>query len=387
MAAGLVSLLLSFLVVEVGLRAFAAVKDEWLRFEGINAFTDLEAHLDSYEQMSPDKYYHWTLRPGYGATANEIIAQKTASGKKLGASAYSADTMNSVGPGIRVNSDGFRGDEIPPAVAGPSILMLGDSVTFGLTSTTYPRLVQDRLKEKGISARVINAGVEGYSIRNLEFELERYLEQEPQIVTIMIGWNDIYTSPPDFISPFGNLATVRATKRVLSYLETAFLSKDQMLEKMYGSSASADVNADIVHKLKDYLPPYIHRLRGLTERLSSSGAIVHLVTLPGIFTMSSMPSDKALRIGHLPSYTRNPFVVAAISDAFNNSIRELAADGRIKVIDLAAWSEEHLSPRDQYFSDAVHLTAAGLTKAANYISEQLLSNFSCANGTCKVVSE
>lgn len=373
-AAGLFSFLFALLVMELGLRLFVSVKDELIQFEGVNAINDLASQLDPYEQISPNKYYHWTLRPGYNASGQVVIENKIAQGKILGASANAADQEQSEATGITVNRDGFRGREIVRDSGAPKILMLGDSVTFGLTATTYPGWVQKNLAEKGIATQVINAGVEGYSTRNLLFEIDRYLALEPKIVTIMIGWNDLYTTTPSAISIFDNLAIVRTVKRIARHIETRIMEKDQVLAKMYGNAGSADKDAPEVRRLIDYLPPYFQRVESLVERLREAGAIVYLVTLPGIFTMDTEPSERALEIGHLPHYTQNPYVLAAYAEANNKGLRRLARDIGAKVLDAAAWSKENLSPRETYFSDSVHLTAEGLKKLADFMADELASD-------------
>ncbi len=68
---------------------------------------------------------------------------------------------NSADAGIRINSLGFRSDEIPlKKVAGEfRILVLGDSVTFGTggrNEGTYPSILQERLR------RYIQKGVLGF---------------------------------------------------------------------------------------------------------------------------------------------------------------------------------------------------------------------------------
>jgi lysophospholipase L1-like esterase len=97
----------------------------------------------------------------------------------------------------------------------------------------------------------------------------------------------------------------------------------------------------------------------LARALAESSARVYLVTLPGLYLRDAAPSARALEIGHLPQYTDNPYVVAALADAYNAGLRELAPRVGATAIDVDAWSREALQPRDEYFSDSVHLTEVG----------------------------
>ena len=64
-----------------------------------------------------------------------------------------------------VSSDGFRRSELPRAVAGEiRILVLGDSVTFGLgmaNGQDWPSMLEKYLRSRGVPATVMNAGNPG----------------------------------------------------------------------------------------------------------------------------------------------------------------------------------------------------------------------------------
>jgi lysophospholipase L1-like esterase len=106
--------------------------------------------------------------------------------------------------------------------------------------------------------------------------------------------------------------------------------------------------------------------------MRASGSEVVLITLPGLFIMDEEPSPQALKVGHLPTFTDNPYVLAKISMEYNKRIRRLAKSEDLLLIDLEEWSRESLKPRDQFFFDSVHVYEEGQMRIGQYLAEQLL---------------
>ena len=102
--------------------------------------------------------------------------------------------------GIKINSDGFRGEEIvkPKPDDICRIICLGDSCTYGLLikndKDVYPKVLEAILNEKGIikkKVEVINAGVSGYSsYQGLQLLKGPIIDLQPDIITIQYGLND-----------------------------------------------------------------------------------------------------------------------------------------------------------------------------------------------------
>src|SRR5689334_14172915 len=75
------------------------------------------------------------------------------------------------------------------------IVTLGDSITKGWRAgvkkeETFPYLIEQDLKKKGIEAEVINVGIGGETTRQALARLDKVLALKPKIVTIMYGSND-----------------------------------------------------------------------------------------------------------------------------------------------------------------------------------------------------
>ena len=87
--------------------------------------------------------------------------------------------------------------------------------------------------------------------------------------------------------------------------------------------------------------------------------------------MSAKPTPQALKIGHLPEFTENPFVLAKLTERYNIALRVLAKRRDLGLIDLEKWSVQALRPREDFFLDSVHLTGSGLDMIGNYMADQL----------------
>jgi lysophospholipase L1-like esterase len=88
--------------------------------------------------------------------------------------------------------------------------------------------------------------------------------------------------------------------------------------------------------------------------------------------MDEEPSAQALEVGHLPTFTDNPYVLAKISQEYNKTLRRLGKSHGLLVVDLEEWSRGSLKPRDRYFFDSVHLYEEGQSRIGAFLAEQLL---------------
>lgn len=109
----------------------------------------------------------------------------------------------------RMNSDGFRGREyaIPKPAGTFRILVVGDSVVQGLTVSyaqtweqVLERLLNRRAAAPSLHYEVINAGIGGYVSRQALVRLvDRGLKYQPDLVLVLVGWNDlVFSSVPSW---------------------------------------------------------------------------------------------------------------------------------------------------------------------------------------------
>lgn len=87
----------------------------------------------------------------------------------------------------------------PPPVPPPAlhVLCFGDSLTAGKDlpdpeRQSYPAILEKRLKEKGHSVRVTNAGQSGDTTFEALARLDFSLEDRPDIVIVCLGSNDVF---------------------------------------------------------------------------------------------------------------------------------------------------------------------------------------------------
>ncbi|MBO6786028.1 MAG: SGNH/GDSL hydrolase family protein [Rhodospirillales bacterium] len=362
-----------FATLELFSQVIYQTREDIANFFHVGDLLNLSNRLDPYEMAVPGDAFHWVLRPGYSADRSAVAELKKAQGKELGAQAFSAD-QNETGrsvSGITVNQSGFRGEALRDLEKFPRVLMLGDSVTFGLGTETYPHVVAGELLEKNIQVEIINGGVEGYGVRNLLKEVPRYRDLSPKVVTVMIGWNDIYDE--NLLDELQELPIKTGW-----LLREAWRAAMRLSEKdrsraieLYQRQKTPDRHAAVLEKVRSFEPRFLDEVITLIDKLQAMGARVALITLPGLYSAEVEPDATALAIGHLPAYTANPFVLAELTARYNAALREIAERPDVYLFDAAEWSREALSPRREYFLDSVHLNERGLRKLGVFFAERL----------------
>jgi acyl-CoA thioesterase I len=69
------------------------------------------------------------------------------------------------------------------------VACVGDSITQGQVSANYVRILEQRPASKGV--RFVNAGVNGNLAYNVAQRLDAVIAQRPDVVTLLIGTNDV----------------------------------------------------------------------------------------------------------------------------------------------------------------------------------------------------
>lgn len=141
--------------------------------------------------------------------------------------------------------------------------------------------------------------------------------------------------------------------------------------RLYSRDLKPISDSPDVRALETFMPSFMSRIEKIIDEMESIGARVVLVTLPGLFSMTENPSPRSLKIGHLPYFTENPFVLAKLTERFNFALRALAARRHLGLVDLDKWSILTLRPREAFFSDSVHLTQRGLEMIGVFMADQL----------------
>ncbi len=371
LVATLLIVVMTAVLLEGMSRLAYAYREDLQKLPGLSDLLQRDLDLDAYEMPATDGGYHWVLRPGYAADAARVIDEKAKAGRVVGRRALEGAGMTAGMPVMRINRDGFKGPEIDASRSRPRILALGDSTTFGMGGFDYPRVMEAAFGRKGVAAEVVNGGVEGYAPRNVLREMGRYGKLKPQIATLYIGWNALYSRNPEIYRMEERFRLVWAGRRVGRMLRAVVRGARNDALSLYNREMNPDRQSSEVADLETYRPLFLVDVEKVVDGLQAMGARVVLVTLPGLFTMQDKPTAKALKMGHLPEFTDNPYVLAAMTARYNESLRVLGKRRGLVVIDLEAWSRAALRPRDAYFSDSVHLTPGGLEKIGRFMAEQL----------------
>lgn len=373
-AFAVVCVALAALVFEVGSRLLVAFRSTRARASEQPADTapgspDLEAigralALDPYETVDPQNTSTWRLRPGCTLTLRQVMEAKRQGGHDL-AVRYLQERAKRLGVSdddvvVRVNAAGYRGPEIDPTHARVRILAIGDSCTFGTTvgeQYPYPRVVESALRRMGSDVEVINAGVEGYAPSNVLFRIDELRALRPDITTIYIGWNALFDE-----SFFEKTHGAGKYSAGLGLLKDAYERAMQRLgdpqeraRAAYAREKHPDPAAPEVAALADYEPWFLRDLERVVAAMQAGGSRVVLITLPGLYVPDEAPTREALAVGYLPRFTDNPYVLARMSDRYNDCLRALAARLGLPLVDLDRWGRTTLEPRAAHFFDSVHL--------------------------------
>lgn len=335
------------------------------------ALTGLD--LEPYKMPSPRWPGHWVLRPGYQATIQQLLEHKLHANRTRGVQAIEAALGNPNHESqaiLHINKDGFKGPELDQSHSRTRVLMLGDSITFGIGVVDYPRTTEKKLHKRGIAVEVINGGVEGYLPHDVLLEMDRYKAVKPAIATLYIGWNALYKQTPWPDSWENKLRLTWLAISAYRALQTR-LDSVAYARSLLGRTPMPDSHLPEVKSLESYDPPFMDEIEKIVDEMAAAGADVVLVTLPGLFSLSERPTPRALAIGHLPQFTNNPFVLAMLTDRYNAALRKLAHHRGLGIIDLEKWSVDALRPRDAYFMDSVHLSAQSLELIGAFMAEQL----------------
>lgn len=181
-------------------------------------------------------------------------------------------------PGMRVNSQGFRGPELPPErdPRRRRIALLGDSCTMGFRVASeddiFAGLLPRLLAGDGIAAETLNFGVDGYSSHQGRLLLDDVLDvYAPDYVTLYFGYNDHHWANAsdreiDFSTP--------AARHILETSHAYRLLRRWILRL-------AGKEARLVTPERRVAPDaFEENLRAMVLRIRGAGAVPILLTTP-----------------------------------------------------------------------------------------------------------
>ena len=356
--------------LELGARAAFLVKD---RIQPLVSIAP--SSFDEYKIRDPGQSWNWRLKSGFSLTLQQAVQAKKRTGRVL-AEQYLIERAAHLGITddsllLSINGDGFKGPEIDQRHSKIRILTLGDSCTFGtlFDKFSYPRTLEQELRVRERDVEVINGGVEGYGPKNVLARIAEYKALRPEMTTIYLGWNALYDES-EWEQRHQRLYAAKLVRKAYQKLLPG--NETTKALALYGKPKRVNRHAEEVKDLEDYVPSFMHDVEAIVKELQSVGSRVVILTIPGLYSMDEEPSEKALKIGHLPEFTDNPFVLAKMSLRYNRELRDLAQRYHLYGVDLEEWSKTALRPRDSYFFDSVHLYEEGQVLLGQFLAEQLL---------------
>ena len=327
-------------------------------------------YVDPSDNVTRNKPGSWTYR--------QLHHELTSQGRHLGvddlehlAAQYNLQPDDVV---VSINRHGFVGPEIldprPPRTV--RVMTIGDSVTFGpyYYPMSYPRVMERAIASAGFQVEVINSAVQGYSLDKVLKRLDEFMELEPDVITVMIGWNRtlIRADPGKNESLYRGVALYRFFYHLWSRSTEA--------TQFPGHAANFYNPAD----------PFMARLRQttfefdlkdwgeLTDRIHARLPRCRIVVLGlgGLFMDGIQPDAAAIKLGYSVTFTHNLDAWAVLTAAYNQKLAQFAREQKLGFIDVGEWSRGAFQPRSSYFIDSVHPNSRGYELMGKHIASEMI---------------
>jgi lysophospholipase L1-like esterase len=309
----------------------------------------------------------------------------------------------------RYNKEGFRGPDskLPKPKGTFRILAIGDSVVEGILVTygeTWEKVLEDMLDSSAAEPRsnldceVINAGVGGYvSWQALSRLKERGLKYEPDIVMVLVGWNDMLYSSLPMWRPYTDAAKIekarnegyhegwreRLRARIRGPMYRAcFIAR--LLSKGVNTIRDARLRKTVIEKHKvdsglkfneDALTLYVENLEEIYRAVSQAGARMALITWPTIIGPGFLEDmDIDCRLTPIqrscPLSARELWSWYARYEDAQRGFKSAHPD--IIFVDAAStFLERDKGERLSLFLDLAHLTPRGNRELAEMVMQEL----------------
>lgn len=377
--------LLTLLGLEAAARIGFAAKD-WVRAKlPIQPAQIMNLHV--YQMLDPKDPGLWRLKPGYSLTLSQLMEDNRKAGRVLAVKVVEEKARQyHTAPEqvlFQVNRGGYKGPELDPRHGKVRVLTLGDSCTFGTyyDKSCYARVLERELSHRGRPVEVVNGGVEGYAPREVLKRIEEFKALKPELTTIYLGWNALYAEDmsatfqglhSDWLSSLEkHVALIHAARRIYEKTGTLIAGRQRTAMALYEKKKNPDQAAPELARLEGYKPSFLGQVEEIITQMQSAGSRVVLFTLPGLYRLDEVPTAQALKIGHLPEFTDNPYVLAKMVRNYNQELRLLGQRRGVRVIDLEQWGLDTLKPRDKYYMDSLHLMEPGQEMIGEYLAGRL----------------
>jgi len=301
------------------------------------------------------------------------------------------------------NSLGFRGPEPPSDFADRlTIVAIGGSTTEDIylnNEDTWSLRLADELNPYFRDVWVNNAGISGHStLGHIVLVRDHVRIQAPKVALFLIGVNDVgRTEEPEAVDGSYNFlyntmnpswreranTAIRASELVNAAISLKRLWRATRLGVVYRPNYNLreaqhrQVSDDeIARRLdtvrKEFIPPYVRRLRVLIEHCVRAGIRPIFITQPALYGEGVDPVTgvrlDTIVTGNINGQVSNGLASAAVLGEYNRALVETAAQYSVSVLDLAA----QLPSRNDLYLDLIHFNNAGSEKVAQIIASGLL---------------
>ncbi len=280
---------------------------------------------------------------------------------------------------IRIDSRGFRGDEIamPKPPGRIRVAFLGASTTYcaeaSSNAATWPSLVCDALRAAHPEADIdfVNAGVAGYVLDQMTKNLElRVAPLQPDVIVYYEATNDLTKWTRELAREQGVYTGHSDSDSWLSQASLAWhLVEKNLTVKARQKEAAAAVGR-LVWDDSQLLPPFRERLEKFVTRAREIAPCVVLVTFS---QMARAGQDEAAQAAacithayYMP-YISFSAVLQGFA-AYNDVIRGIARAQGTGLIE----GEDAIPADRAHFADSVHFTDAGCRVQADRVATGLL---------------
>ena len=311
--------------------------------------------------------------------------------ERFGVKTYRPNLVDS-NPGNDVefttNALGFRSPSITPAPAPGElrIAIVGASTVAGAyaktNSATFPQLLEKRLRQAmpGRLVNVINAGVEGYTVREIEQLVDRaIIPLRPNVVVIYPGFNDMaYICRADNGKASAQLQPVAAPSLPRWVLTREVISKNTL------SLRDAPVRANKPDLKTRFPAGYGQSLDRMVVKLKAEGIKPVLLTVARAFKPGDGEAGKRLATAAL--FYNACLDYDGLNEAgamFNRTIADVAQRHGTALVDLGRM----MPTGRKHFVDASHFTRAGEELSAELIYSELVNDKAIVKPTGLMVSK
>ncbi len=290
------------------------------------------------------------------------------------------------GTRVRINAQGFRGSDIsaPKSPGVARIMFYGGSSVFDYMMAEgkdWPHRVEALLRQRGVPAEAINAGIPGHAsfdcLERLYTEGHAFL---PDVLVLYAGWNDmaylrkeetlLRQVPPAQCTRDPLLGYQGAWDKALCRLSQLYvrlryrylcrkLSRDEQGRIPAGEYAAGPSESG--------LRQYRLTLQTFADVARNIGALPVLVTEARLVAPDNGPGQKKLVRYYIAKMNHEGLCESYAR--MDRMAKEIARDKDIPLIDASAL----LSGRDAYFVDHVHLSDAGSQALAEIVAGGLAS--------------